>query len=136
MASSLAQEVLDNAFVDLNPAGFRDGGTNLSAATKPLTHVFQSTSHRKRKQGNTPVAPENGLAEISLNVGAQMNDTPKLISLRIAALEAVEFLVTVVRMSLAYIYIINTYVLILRIVTDSSRDSSFVWSCFIFVVLV
>ncbi|PON70688.1 hypothetical protein TorRG33x02_256240 [Trema orientale] len=94
MGLCLSQEVLYNAFLDLNPIGYEGGGTSTSANSKPSTESLSQPSRKKRKRGSTAGFLEEGL-DGSLEVVSQKSQPTTLLSLRIAALEALEALLTV-----------------------------------------
>lgn len=96
MASCLAQDVVDNAFVDLNPIGSETSGTSSNENPKPSTETIPQPNRRKRKHSTPTGSLEEGHDGSSLEVGALKNPSRTLISLRIAALNALEALLTVV----------------------------------------
>lgn len=92
VAVCLAQEVVNSAFVDLNPIV-----TESSASAKPSTEALLQTpqpSNRKRKHG-TSIASLELHKTSSLEVGTPKNHTRCSIAVQIAALEALEALLTV-----------------------------------------
>lgn len=99
MGLCLARKVVDNAVLDLSPISYESAGTSSSANSKPYTESLPQSSRRKRKHGSTTGSIEDG-HDGSLEVGSQKNHPTTLISLRIAALEALEALLTVVCASL------------------------------------
>ncbi|KAF7801450.1 proline-, glutamic acid- and leucine-rich protein 1 [Senna tora] len=95
MALCLAQEVINNAFVDLSTIRNKNCGTlrfsNSNAPTEALLPC-----RRKRKHGSTIGSVQLQEHVVSgLEEGASKNHLVAPISLRIAALEAVEALITV-----------------------------------------
>ncbi|PRQ18884.1 hypothetical protein RchiOBHm_Chr7g0211051 [Rosa chinensis] len=89
----LAQEVVNSAFVDLNPIVTE----NSSASAKPSTEALLQTpqpSNRKRKHGTSITSLEVHNPS-SLELGTPKNNTRCSISVQIAALEALEALLTV-----------------------------------------
>ncbi|KAF4401269.1 hypothetical protein G4B88_014110 [Cannabis sativa] len=92
MGLCLEQDVLKNAFLDLSPI-YENGGTS-SINSKPSTETLPRPSHKKRKHGSTTGSLEEG-HDGNLEVESQKNHSTALISLRIAALEALEALLTV-----------------------------------------
>lgn len=99
----LAEEVVNNAFVDLSPVDFESTGTSSSANPKPSSEALSHPGRKKRKHGATTGSLEEGRETNDFEVGALKNQTTTLISLRIAALEALEALLTVVRKFLIYV---------------------------------
>ncbi|XP_062091771.1 uncharacterized protein LOC133797759 isoform X2 [Humulus lupulus] len=93
MGLCLEQDVLKNAFLDLSPI-YESGGTSSSANLKPSTESLPRPSRKKRKHGSITGSLEEGHDSI-LEVESQKNHSTALISLRIAALEALEALLTV-----------------------------------------
>lgn len=88
----LAQEVVNNSFIDLNPiVDDKTSGANSKASCEALLQPF----HRKRKHGATG-SLEQQHDRIGLEADASKNCPTTLISLKIAALEALEALLTVV----------------------------------------
>ncbi|CAN6572558.1 unnamed protein product [Malus baccata var. baccata] len=98
MTVSLAQEVANNALIDLNPIVNESGGAPSSGiSSKPSTEALLQTpqsSHRKRKHGASSRSLEWRKTS-SLEEGNPKNRTLSPIPVRIAALEALEALVTV-----------------------------------------
>ena len=94
IAVYLTQEVINNAFVDLDLIPCEGGGIPLSAYSKasngPLLQPFQ----KKRKHAGTTASLEEDPDRVDLEVGVATNATP--LSVKIAALEAIETLLTVV----------------------------------------
>lgn len=99
MGLCLASEVVDNAFRDLSPIGCESDGTSSSANAKPSTASIPPPSRRKRKHSSATGSLEEE-HDGSFEVGSEKNHPTNLISLRIAALEALEALLTVVCISL------------------------------------
>lgn len=100
VAVCLAQEVVNSAFVDLNPIV-----TESSASSKPSTEALLQTpqpSNRKRKHG-TSIASLELHKTSSLEVGTPKKHTRCSIAVQIAALEALEALLTVVRVLQVFI---------------------------------
>jgi hypothetical protein len=95
MAVCLAQEVINNTFVDLNTTGNENGRTSSSANSKPSSEALLQPRHRKRKHVDT-IGYLEEQHDRGLQVGAPKNRTISPISVRIAALEALEALLTVV----------------------------------------
>lgn len=89
MALHLAEEVVDNACVDLNPAADENGCTTSSPTLKAAALVPMQSCHRKRKHGAT-TGSSVGQHE------APIKHLASPTSLKIVALEAVETLLTVV----------------------------------------
>lgn len=97
---SLAREVVDNAFVDLNPNGNESGDTSASVKSRPSAEASLRPSHRKRKHAATTGSFEEWHDKSNSELGALKNHSPTLFTLRIAALEALEALLTMVRSSI------------------------------------
>lgn len=93
MAVCLAQEVVNNAFIDLNPIA-NDSGGNSKLSTEVLLQTPQH-SHRKRKHGASSGSLEWHNTS-RLDGGTPKNHTASPITVKIAALEALEALFTVV----------------------------------------
>lgn len=96
MALHLAEEVVDNACVDLNPAADENGCTTSSPTLKAAALVPMQSCHRKRKHGAT-TGSSVGQHEITgSSMEAPIKHLASPTSLKIVALEAVETLLTVV----------------------------------------
>ncbi|CAJ1950342.1 unnamed protein product [Sphenostylis stenocarpa] len=95
MALYLAQEVFNNAFTDLSSIEQRNGGILNGSNSNPSVGAVLPSSHRKRKHssamGSLKEHDEGG--GLGLEVPKKRPWTP--ISLRIAALETLEALITV-----------------------------------------
>ena len=96
MALCLAQEVIDNVFADLSTIESKSGGSLNGFNSNASTGALLPPSHRKRKHGSTT----GSLQEHDDDGGGLGVEVPKncpltLISLRIAALDALEALITV-----------------------------------------
>ena len=94
MALYLAQEVVHNAFTDLNDCSGRGASSFNSYLPKSTSEVLQPSGHRKRKHASGSATEQlNGT-----NVGAEALDwkPPAPLSVKIAALKALEALLTVV----------------------------------------
>lgn len=97
MAVCLAQEVVNSAFIDLNPIANESGGASSSGNSKPSTEALVQTpqhSHRKRKHGASSGSLEWHNTS-RLEGGTPKNHTTSPIAVKIAALEALEALLTV-----------------------------------------
>ena len=93
MALYIAQEVVHNAFTDLNDCPGR-GASSFNSLPKSTSEVLQQSGHRKRKHASGSATEQlNGT-----NVGAEALDwkPPAPLSVKIAALKALEALLTVV----------------------------------------
>lgn len=91
VAVSLAQEVVNSTSVDLNPIVMES-----SASVKPSEALLQTpqSSNRKRKHGTlTSLEMHNSS---NLEVGTPKNHTRCSMAVQVAALEALEALLTVV----------------------------------------
>lgn len=98
MAVCLAQEVVNSAFIDLNPIANESGGAFSSGNSKPSTEALVQTpqqSHRKRKHGASSGSLEWHNTS-RLEGGTPKSHTTSPIAVKIAALEALEALLTVV----------------------------------------
>ncbi|KAJ7974893.1 Proline-, glutamic acid-and leucine-rich protein 1 [Quillaja saponaria] len=94
MSLCLSEELIDNAFFDLSPGNERNGeytSLNLIASTEAL----HKQSHRKRKYNSSAGSIEEQQRGSCLGVVANKNQSVTPISLRIAALESLEALLTV-----------------------------------------
>ena len=96
MAVCLAQEVVNNAFVDLNLIGNESVGTSANANLKASSEALLQSNHRKRRHGTSTGYLEEQVDQGGLQVKAPKNNSIPPISVRIAALEALEALLTVV----------------------------------------
>ncbi|KAG2672395.1 hypothetical protein I3760_13G038900 [Carya illinoinensis] len=92
VAIYLAQEVIDNAFVDLHQ---ESGCTTSSVNSKASSEALLQPSHRKRKHVTTTGYLEEQHDRGGLQVEAPKNHSISPISVRVAALEALEALFTV-----------------------------------------
>ncbi|CAL8162989.1 unnamed protein product [Prunus armeniaca] len=96
MAVSLAQEVVNNAFIDLNPIASESGGASSSGNSKPSAEAMLQTpqpSHRKRKHGASSGSLEWHNTS-SLEGRTPSNHTSR-IAVKIPVLEALEALLAV-----------------------------------------
>ena len=96
MALCLAQEVINNSYIDLSVNGNKSAGTVIGSSLNASTEALLQPSHKKRKRSSTTGSlkkPEEGSG---LGVETARNHALTPISLRIAALEALEALITVV----------------------------------------
>ncbi|KAF8390224.1 hypothetical protein HHK36_024749 [Tetracentron sinense] len=94
MALYLAQEVISNAFVDLDSHG--SGGASSNAYSDVTTEALRQPSHRKRKHVTTTIGyPEEHQNGGGLEVAVPKNKPTTPISVKIAALQALEALLTV-----------------------------------------
>ncbi|XP_059598540.1 uncharacterized protein LOC100256091 isoform X4 [Vitis vinifera] len=95
IAVHLAEEVINNAFADLNPIDQGTGDVSSSANSKASTGALLQTRHRKRKHATTAT----GSSEEQLDRVNFEKEVPKgyttFIPVKIAALEALEALLTV-----------------------------------------
>ncbi|KAH9696925.1 RIX1 domain-containing protein [Citrus sinensis] len=94
VALPLAEVVVDNACADLNPVADENGCTTSSPTLKAASLVPMQ-SRRKRKHGATLGSSEGQLEITGLGMGVSKNHPASPISLKIAALEALETLLTV-----------------------------------------
>ncbi|KAH0996517.1 hypothetical protein GBA52_020381 [Prunus armeniaca] len=93
MAVSLAQEVVNNAFIDLNPIASESSGASSSGNSKPSAEAMLQTpqpSHRKRKHGASSGSLEWHNTS-SLEGGTPSNHTSRIV-VKIPVLEALEAL--------------------------------------------
>ncbi|KAI8031839.1 Proline-, glutamic acid- and leucine-rich protein 1 [Camellia lanceoleosa] len=94
IAVYLAKEVIDNASVDLDSIAYDGGGTSSSSAyLKASNDVLLQPCQKKRKHASTASSLEEQPDRVDLEVGLPKNPTP--VSVKIAALEALEALLTV-----------------------------------------
>ncbi|MED6123205.1 hypothetical protein PIB30_046955 [Stylosanthes scabra] len=94
MAIYLAQEVVNNAFSDLETIENKSGGASNSSNSNSSAGSLSAPSRRKRKHKNAGDSlQENDDGGLGSEVPKNVPATP--ISLRIAALEALETLITV-----------------------------------------
>ncbi|CAK9149218.1 unnamed protein product [Ilex paraguariensis] len=93
IAIYLTQEVISNAVVDLDTSGCESGGTCSGAYSKVPTETRAQPSQRKRKHASTTRSLEEQPDRVGLEVETPQHETP--LSLKIAALEALEALLTV-----------------------------------------
>ncbi|KAJ0101543.1 hypothetical protein Patl1_05894 [Pistacia atlantica] len=94
MALYLGQEVVDNASVDLNPVGDDNGFTASIPNLKAASLAVMQSSHRKRKHSSTGSFEQQN-DKIGFEVEALKNRQQSPIALKIAAIEAIEVLLTV-----------------------------------------
>ncbi|KAH9657415.1 RIX1 domain-containing protein [Citrus sinensis] len=94
VALPLAEVVVDDACADLNPVADENGCTTSSPTLKAASLVPMQ-SRRKRKHGATLGSSEGQLEITGLGMGVSKNHPASPISLKIAALEALETLLTV-----------------------------------------
>lgn len=97
MALCLAQEVINNALVDLSTIRNKSSGTLKFSNSNAATEALLQSSNKKRKHSSTTGSLQLQEHEVSsLGTEAFKNPSVTPISLRIAALEALEALITVV----------------------------------------
>lgn len=96
MALYLAQEVINNANADLSTTENKNGGTLNGSNSDVSTGAPLPASNRKRKHSNTNGSLQEYDEGGGLGVEVPKNRPLTPISLRIAALEALEALITVV----------------------------------------
>ena len=96
MALCLAQEVINNAFADLDTTENKSGGTLNGSNSNVLAGALLPPSHRKRKHSSTTGSLQEHDDSGGLGVEVSKNHPLTAISLRIVALEALEALITVV----------------------------------------
>ncbi|KAK7851730.1 hypothetical protein CFP56_041023 [Quercus suber] len=95
MAVCLAQEVINNAFIDLNLITNESVGASASTNLKASSEALLQPCHRKRKHGTSAGYPEEQHDHSGLPVAAPKIHAISPISVKIAALEALEALLTV-----------------------------------------
>ncbi|KAJ4720599.1 Proline-, glutamic acid-and leucine-rich protein 1 [Melia azedarach] len=95
VAIHLAQEVVDNACVDLSPAADENGRTASRPNSEAASLAPMQCSHRKRKHGATTGSSEDQNEITGSGMEALKNGLASPKSLKIAALEALETLLTV-----------------------------------------
>ncbi|XP_027159423.1 uncharacterized protein LOC113760878 isoform X3 [Coffea eugenioides] len=93
IAIYLIQEVISNALLDLDPHGRESGGSYSAARSKTLQDALQQCFQRKRKHPTSAESVGDQSAKGGLEVETSQNMTA--ISVRIAALEALEALLSV-----------------------------------------
>ncbi|GFZ14614.1 hypothetical protein Acr_24g0008040 [Actinidia rufa] len=93
IAVYLTQEVINNAFVDLDPIPCEGGGIPSSVYSKASNGPLLQPCQKKRKHEGTTASFEEYPDRVDLEVGVAKNQTP--VSVKIAALEAIETLLTV-----------------------------------------
>ncbi|KAI8563442.1 hypothetical protein RHMOL_Rhmol03G0111600 [Rhododendron molle] len=93
MAVYLTQEVIKNAFLDLQTIAYEGGQTSSSAYSKASSEILLQPGQKKRKHSSTTVSLDEQTDRVDLEVGVPLNPIP--ISLKIAALETLEALLTV-----------------------------------------
>ncbi|XP_015876389.2 uncharacterized protein LOC107413049 isoform X1 [Ziziphus jujuba] len=120
MAVCLAQEVINNAFVDLNPTDNETGGASSGASSNTSTEALPQAGNRKRKHGTT-MGSLQWHDRSSSDTGATKNHPVTLISLKIAALEALEALLTVGGALRSEGWRSNVDLLIMNIATNSLK---------------
>ena len=96
MAVCLAQEVINNAFVDLNLITNESVGASASTNLKASSEALLQPCHRKRKHGTSTGYPEEQHDHSGFPVAAPKIHAISPIAVKIAALEALEALLTVV----------------------------------------
>lgn len=94
IAVYLTQEVIKNAFLDLETIAYEGGQTSSSAYSKASSEILLQPGQKKRKHSSTTVSLDEQTDRVDLEVGVPINPIP--ISLKIAALETLEALLTVV----------------------------------------
>ena len=94
IAIYLIQEVISNALLDLDPHGRESGGSYSAARSKTLQDALQQCFQRKRKHPTSVESVGDQSVKGGLEVETSQNMTA--ISVRIAALEALEALLNVV----------------------------------------
>ncbi|KAL5800468.1 hypothetical protein ACOSQ4_033352 [Xanthoceras sorbifolium] len=94
MGLCLAQDIVENSFVDLKPVGDGSRCTSSSLNMKSASSVPMQSNHRKRKLGSTTIAFDEQHEKTGLEVKAP-EIHPSQISVKIAALEVLEVLLSV-----------------------------------------
>lgn len=96
MALCLAQDVVNNAIIDLSTTENKNGSILSGSNSAVSTGAPLPANRKKRKHGNTngPLQEYDNGGGLGVEVPKNLLVTP--ISLRIAALEALEALITVV----------------------------------------
>ncbi|KAJ4972716.1 hypothetical protein NE237_005890 [Protea cynaroides] len=95
MALYLAQEVIDNAFVDLDSSSHGHERASSNVYSKATTEALQQPRHRKRKHITAAGFLEHHQNGVGLEVEVPENKPKAPISVKIAALQALEVLLTV-----------------------------------------
>ncbi|XP_052186561.1 uncharacterized protein LOC127797577 [Diospyros lotus] len=88
----ISQDVIDNAIVDLDSSAHEGGGISSSPFAKPSNDMLLPFQ-KKRKQASIANSLQEQPDRVDLDVGMPIN--PATISIKIAALEALEALLTV-----------------------------------------
>jgi len=101
MALYIAQDVVNNAFTDLSSTEYMNGGTLNASSSNASAGALPPSSHRKRKHSSATGSLQEHDEGGGLGVEVPKNRQLTPISLRIAALETLEALLTVVRMCLS-----------------------------------
>lgn len=96
MALCLAQEVINNAIADLSTTENKNGETLNGSNSDVTTAALQPENHRNRKHSSTTGSLQEYDKGGGLGLEVPKNRPLTPISLRIAALEALEPLITVV----------------------------------------
>ncbi|KAK6929074.1 Pre-rRNA-processing protein RIX1, N-terminal [Dillenia turbinata] len=91
--SQLAHEVIQNASIDLDCGGQKSSGFSSAAHSEVITETLMHSSNRKRKQAGTTRTIEEQQSDMGAELPKNKPTTP--IQLKIAALEALEALLTV-----------------------------------------
>ncbi|KAJ7970575.1 Proline-, glutamic acid-and leucine-rich protein 1 [Quillaja saponaria] len=94
MALCLSKELIQNAFIDLSPSVDESNGKCISLNLMASTEALHQPSHKKRKYNTTTRSIEQQQGSCS-GVVTNKSQPVTPISLRIAALEALEALLTV-----------------------------------------
>lgn len=95
VALHIGEEIINNAFIDLDVVGHGNGVESSSACSKISTEALQLIC-KKRKRVDMTSTLEKHLEGVGLEVPVPENNLPSPTPLKIAALEALETLLTVV----------------------------------------
>ncbi|TXG49331.1 hypothetical protein EZV62_025206 [Acer yangbiense] len=122
MGICLAQNIVENSSLDLNPVGVGSRCTSSSLNLKSASSVPMQTSHRKRKHGSTTMSFEEQHEKTGLEVEAP-EIHPSQISVKIAALEVLEVLLSVGGGLRFEAWRRDVDLLLFTLATDSCKDS-------------
>ncbi|QCE02612.1 proline-, glutamic acid- and leucine-rich protein 1 [Vigna unguiculata] len=124
MALYLAQEVINNAFTDLSSIEHTNGDILNGSNSNDSAGATQPSSHRKRKHSNATgsLQEQDQGGGLGLEVPKNRPSTP--ISLRIAALETLESLITVAGALKSEAWRSKLDSLLISIATDSFKDGT------------
>ena len=102
VALHIGEEVISNAFIDLDVIGCGSGVESSSAHSKITTEALPQLSCKKRKRVDVTRNLEEHPEGVGLEVQVPENNSTSPTPLKIAALEALETLLTVVSLFCMY----------------------------------